>query len=110
MFGLGIWEILIIGVGALIFIGPEQMPGAARKAARWLGDMRRTADGFRAELMSDKIIDVEPETGGVSRGHPLQMDVSAQSASEDESSASVEQDQVAPEEPEADTTSTTEMS
>ncbi len=68
MFGLGIWEILVIGVAALIFIGPDKLPGAARKTARMVGDLRRTADSFRAELMSDRIIEVEPNDESVPRG------------------------------------------
>ena len=67
MFGLGVWEIIVIGVACLVFIGPDKLPATARKAAQTLGDMRRTADSFRAELMSDKIIEVEPDEGVVAR-------------------------------------------
>ncbi len=40
MFDIGFLEICLIGVIALLVIGPEKLPGAARTAGLWVGKMR----------------------------------------------------------------------
>jgi sec-independent protein translocase protein TatB len=47
---LGTGEVLVILVVALVVLGPEKLPGAARQAGRWLGELRRVSSGFQAEL------------------------------------------------------------
>ncbi len=53
MFDIGFWEVLLIVVLALIVIGPERLPGAARKAGYWFGRARRFIEGVRNEVESD---------------------------------------------------------
>jgi len=53
MFDIGFWEILLIVVLALIVIGPERLPGAARKAGYWAGRARRFVEGVRSEVESE---------------------------------------------------------
>jgi len=58
MFNIGGWEFLIILVVALIFLGPERLPGAARQAGKTLGALREMAQSFQNELqdaMNDPI-------------------------------------------------------
>ncbi|HVO18990.1 MAG TPA: twin-arginine translocase TatA/TatE family subunit [Anaeromyxobacter sp.] len=43
-------ELAIIAVLALVLLGPDQLPEAARKAARGLRMLRQAADGLRAEV------------------------------------------------------------
>jgi sec-independent protein translocase protein TatB len=50
MFDVGFWEILLILVLALVVIGPERLPGAARKAGFWVGKARRYIEGVRSEV------------------------------------------------------------
>ena len=50
MLNLGTGEVLVILVVALVVLGPEKLPGAARQAGRWLGELRRVSSGFQAEL------------------------------------------------------------
>ncbi len=50
MFDIGIWELTIIGVVALLVIGPERLPEASRSAGRWAGKIRRTVSSLRAEI------------------------------------------------------------
>jgi sec-independent protein translocase protein TatB len=52
MFDVGFWEILLILVMALIIIGPERLPGAARKAGFFVGKARRYIEGVRSEVES----------------------------------------------------------
>jgi sec-independent protein translocase protein TatB len=41
MFDIGFWELAIIGVVALIVIGPEKLPAVARTMGYWFGKARR---------------------------------------------------------------------
>jgi sec-independent protein translocase protein TatB len=53
MFDVGFWEILLILVLALVVIGPERLPGAARKAGHFVGKARRYVEGVRSEVESE---------------------------------------------------------
>ena len=53
MFDVGFWEILFILVLALVIIGPERLPGAARKAGFFVGKARRYIEGVRSEVESE---------------------------------------------------------
>jgi sec-independent protein translocase protein TatB len=53
MFDVGFWEILLILVLALVVIGPERLPGAARKAGYFVGKARRYVEGVRSEVESE---------------------------------------------------------
>ena len=53
MFDVGFWEILLILVMALVIIGPERLPGAARKAGFFVGKARRYIEGVRNEVASE---------------------------------------------------------
>jgi Tat protein translocase TatB subunit len=53
MFDVGFWEILFILVMALVIIGPERLPGAARKAGFFVGKARRYIEGVRSEVESE---------------------------------------------------------
>ncbi len=50
MFEIGFWELVVIGVVALIVVGPEQLPGLARKAGLWLGKARRMVAEVKADV------------------------------------------------------------
>ncbi len=50
MFDVGFWEILLILVLALVIIGPERLPAAARKAGFFIGKARRYIEGVRSEV------------------------------------------------------------
>lgn len=52
MFDIGFVELLICGVIALIVLGPERLPTAARAAGRWVGKARRMVSQFSSELDS----------------------------------------------------------
>ena len=47
MFNLGFSEILILGVIALIFIGPKKLPELARTVGRLLNECKRATSDFQ---------------------------------------------------------------
>ncbi len=50
MFDIGFWELVLIGIIALLVLGPERLPRAARTAGLWLGKARRMIIEMRAEI------------------------------------------------------------
>lgn len=48
MFDIGWSEILLIVIVAVVVIGPKELPAALRTAGRWIGQMRRVSNHFRA--------------------------------------------------------------
>ena len=54
MFGLGLTEIIIILVVALLVVGPKKLPELAKTLGRGLAEFRRTADDFKTSVYQDK--------------------------------------------------------
>ena len=50
MFDIGFIELLVCGVIALLVLGPERLPVAARATGRWIGKARRMTRHFTNEL------------------------------------------------------------
>lgn len=50
MFDIGFWELLLIFSIALIVLGPERLPAAARTVGRWTGRARAFARNLTTEL------------------------------------------------------------
>lgn len=50
MGSVGAPEILVILVVALLVLGPDRLPEAARQAGRVLSELKRMSSGFQAEL------------------------------------------------------------
>lgn len=72
MFDIGFTELLLVGLVALIVLGPERLPGAARTAGLWIGRIKRSflsiktevereigADEIRRQLHNENILDLE---------------------------------------------------
>ena len=53
MFDVGFWEVLLILILALVIIGPERLPAAARQAGYFVGKARRYIEGVRSEVESE---------------------------------------------------------
>jgi Tat protein translocase TatB subunit len=55
MFGLGFTELLVIGVIALLVVGPKQLPDLARQAARLLNELKRATEEISSTLKDTKL-------------------------------------------------------
>jgi sec-independent protein translocase protein TatB len=74
MFGISFSELLLVGLVALVVLGPERLPGAARTAGLWVGRLKRSfnaikqevereigADDIRRQLHNEHILSMEQE-------------------------------------------------
>jgi len=57
MFDIGFWELLLIGIVALVVVGPERLPEVARTAGVYIAKLRRFVAGVKSD------INAELETG-----------------------------------------------
>jgi sec-independent protein translocase protein TatB len=53
MFDIGFAELLIIGVVALLVIGPERLPEAVRTASAWINRLRRGFNDIKQEVQQE---------------------------------------------------------
>ncbi len=74
MFGISFSELHLVGLVALLVLGPERLPGAARTAGLWIGRLKRSfnaikqevereigADEIRRQLHNQHILSLEDE-------------------------------------------------
>ena len=74
MFDVGFTELLLVGLVALLVLGPERLPGAVRTAGLWIGRIKRSfsaikaevereigADEIRRQLHNEQILELERE-------------------------------------------------
>lgn len=50
MFDIGFSELVVIGLIALIVLGPKRLPEVARTAGRWLAQIRRFINDVKSDL------------------------------------------------------------
>lgn len=50
MFDIGWSELVVIGIVALIAIGPKELPGVLRAVGQWMGKIRRMASEFQGQF------------------------------------------------------------
>lgn len=72
MFNIGGGEFLVIALIALIVLGPQRLPDAARQVGKAMGELRRLSSGFQNEL-KDAFADTE--SASTSRATPARRDV-----------------------------------
>ena len=74
MFGISFGELLLVGLVALLVLGPERLPGAARTSGLWVGRLKRSfntikdevereigADEIRRQLHNEDILSMEQQ-------------------------------------------------
>ncbi|MFU3848546.1 Sec-independent protein translocase protein TatB [Pseudomonas aeruginosa] len=85
MFGISFSELLLVGLVALLVLGPERLPGAARTAGLWIGRLKRSfntikqevereigADEIRRQLHNEHILSMEREAQKLLAPNPPQ--------------------------------------
>ncbi|MGB2130738.1 MAG: Sec-independent protein translocase protein TatB [Marinobacterium sp.] len=53
MFDIGFFELMVVGVVALLVLGPERLPSAARTCGLWLGRVRRSLSSIQSEIREE---------------------------------------------------------
>jgi sec-independent protein translocase protein TatB len=69
VFNLGAGEVLVILLLALIVLGPQRLPDAAKQVGRFTGEIRKLSSGFQAEMKA--AFDTETEDAARARGAAL---------------------------------------
>ncbi|TBV15819.1 Sec-independent protein translocase protein TatB [Stutzerimonas kirkiae] len=113
MFGISFGEILLISLVALLVLGPDRLPGAARTAGLWIGRLKRSfnsikqdmerelgADEIRRQLHNENILSLERELKqGLDSLNPLAPNKPTESSPEVTTAALDPQAGVKPAEP-----------
>ena len=50
MFGLGLWEVVVLIFVGLLVLGPEKLPKVARQLGRLIVELRKAAGEFQSSL------------------------------------------------------------
>ncbi len=53
MFDIGFTELVLIGIVALVVIGPERLPAVAKTAGQWIAKLQRFVRGVKTDLASE---------------------------------------------------------
>ena len=82
MFDIGLQEMLVIGVLALLVFGPSKLPELGRMVGRAMREFRRASDEFRSTVETNlHINDIDPPTP-TPEAAPLEMPVPLPSETE----------------------------
>ena len=76
MFGLGMQELIVIFVIALLVFGPKKLPEIGRSLGRSLGEFRRASEELKEGLMTE--LSVEEEKPGAAAGQQKQESSNAE--------------------------------
>ena len=63
MFGIGMQEMVIVGLLFLVIFGPKNLPGMARDIGRFVKEARRSIEEFKEDLVSEEEDGQEPRKG-----------------------------------------------
>jgi sec-independent protein translocase protein TatB len=68
VFNVGGGELLVVLLLALVFLGPDRLPDAAKKVGRMMGEVRRMTSGFQEEVRT--AMDLKGTDDAVRRAEP----------------------------------------
>jgi len=85
VFDVGFTELVLIGLVALLVVGPERLPELVRTTGRWIGRAQRLAREMRTELERDvgarEIGQLQRDFNSTTLNQTLNQTVSPDSAS-----------------------------
>ena len=68
MFGVGVQEMVFIGLLFLVIFGPSKLPQMARELGQFVNEARRAVEGFKEDLILQEEDGRRPEeSGGLER-------------------------------------------
>jgi Tat protein translocase TatB subunit len=94
VFNIGGPEVLVILLLALIVLGPQRLPDAARQLGRARAELKRLSSGFQEELRT--AFDEETDAAARARNAPAAQPPAAVEPTAVAASTAAAQDQVAP--------------
>ena len=54
MFGIGVQEMVLVGLLFLVIFGPSKLPEMARDLGRFVNEARRSVEEFKEDLLSEE--------------------------------------------------------
>jgi sec-independent protein translocase protein TatB len=63
VFGVGVPEMVIIGLLLLVVFGPKKLPSMAQDLGRFVSEARRSVEEFKKDLVSEGEVGGEPRKG-----------------------------------------------
>lgn len=84
MFGIGMQELMIILLVALVVIGPKKLPEVARTIAKGVRELRRASDDLKATIMVDMDEPYRPQRYEAARSLPERTGNTIKRATPDE--------------------------
>ncbi len=63
MFGIGVQEMVLVGLLFLVIFGPSKLPDMARDLGRFVNEARRSVEEFKEDLVSEEEGGREPRKG-----------------------------------------------
>jgi sec-independent protein translocase protein TatB len=77
VFGVGVQEMVFIGLLSLIIFGPSKLPQMARDLGQFVNEARRAVDGFKEDLILKEEDGRKPEeSGGLEREEASEVEQS----------------------------------
>ena len=75
MFGVGVQEMVFIGLLFLIIFGPSKLPQMARDLGQFVNEARRALDEFKEDLVLEEEDGRNPkESGGLEREEAFEVE------------------------------------
>lgn len=56
MFGLGMGELVIIAIIAIVVVGPKQLPEVMKTLGKWARDLSKARDEFTESIRQDETV------------------------------------------------------
>ena len=63
VFGIGVQEMVVVGLLFLVIFGPSKLPDMARDLGRFVNEARRSVEEFKEDLVSGEEDGREPRKG-----------------------------------------------
>jgi Tat protein translocase TatB subunit len=70
VFGIGMQEMVIVGLLFLVIFGPKKLPDMARDVGRFVNEARRSIEEFKEDLVSEEEDGNKPRKGGDPEASP----------------------------------------